>query len=146
MSYITANLRPEDKTEAEAVLGPVHHMDLALAHLGPRSYVVEIDGNPEAAFGASKAVGDHIFHAWMFGTKRAARAVPAVVRFCNTVMWPDLIEAGAQRVEARAMASHFTAHRWLELMGARRRCELPCYGRGGETFYLYDWTRDHDRL
>jgi hypothetical protein len=142
LSYITANMRQEDKAESTAVLGPLHYMDIAAIHLRDRAYVVEVDGNPEAAFGACRIAGDHLWAAWSFGTKRISRAIPIITRFCRDVMVPDLLATDAQRVEARALASHFTAHRWLSAMGASLRCELPCFGRGGETFLLYEWTRD----
>lgn len=142
LSYICANLRAEDKAEAEAAVGPTHYMDLATAHLRDRAYVVEVDGNPEAGFGAIRSAGDHLWNAWLFGTKRIHRAVPRIRSFCRDVMMPDLLSVGAHRVEARALASHFTAHRMLESMGARHRCELPGYGVNGERFILWEWTRE----
>ncbi|TIW05308.1 MAG: hypothetical protein E5V74_03535, partial [Mesorhizobium sp.] len=29
----------------------------------------------------------------------------------------------------------------LDRLGATQRCRLPGYGRNGEDFFLYDWTR-----
>lgn len=143
MSYVCANLRAEDKAEAEAAVGPFHYIDLAAGHLRDRAYIVEVNGNPEAAFGANRSSGDHLWNAYLFGTKRIARAIPRIRAFCREVMMPDLLAIGAHRVEARALASHFTAHRMLESMGAQKRCDLPGYGVHGETFLLYDWNRDH---
>lgn len=142
LSYIAANIRDEDRTEAEAQFGPIHYIDMATAHMRDRAYVVTVDGNPEAAFGAARLVGDHLWVAWSWGTNRIHRAVPIITRFVRDSMVPDLIEQGAWRVEARALASHTGARRWLSRMGATERCSLPQYGRNGEDFILYDWTRD----
>jgi len=39
------------------------------------------------------------------------------------------------------LKGHHTARNWLKRMGATERCELPAFGRSGEDFVLYDWTR-----
>lgn len=111
-------------------------------HLRDRAYVVTLDGNPEAAFGAGRQLGDHLWTAWSWGSERITRCAPIITRFVTQQMVPDLIDQGAWRVEARALASHFQARDWLKRMGATERCELPAYGRNGEDFILYDWTRD----
>lgn len=39
------------------------------------------------------------------------------------------------------MAKHVSAHRWLVRMGAKEQGVLECYGRNGEDFLLFNWTR-----
>jgi len=141
LSYIAANMRPADRADCEAQLGPVHYMELALAHLRDHAYVALVAGNPDCAFGACRLLGDHLWTAWSFGTARIGNAIPAVTRHVRRVMTPDILATSATRMEARAMATNVMACRWLKLMGAAERCDLPGYGRGGETFKLYDWTR-----
>lgn len=143
LSYIASRLRDEDKAEIEAQLGPVHYIDLAAMHMGGSAFVVTLDGNPEAGFGASPMLGNHLWVAWSWGSRRISRCAPIITRFVRESMVPDLVARGAQRVEARALASHHMARNWLIKMGATERCELPCYGRNGETFLLYDWTREN---
>jgi hypothetical protein len=141
LSYIASRMRADDRAEAEAQIGPFHSMDLAAAHLRDVALVALLDGNPEAAFGASRFMGNHLWNAWSWGSPKIGRCAPAITRHVRDVLVPDLIGMGAWRVEARALASHRTARNWLRRMGATERCILPSYGRGGEDFFLYDWTK-----
>lgn len=144
LSYVSSHMRAPDRQEAEAQLGQgIHYIDLAAMHLRDSAFIVTLDGNPEAAFGASRILGQHLWIAWSWGTDRIHRCAPLITRFVRESMIPDLIEQGARRVEARALASHHSARRWLSRMGATERCLLPEYGVNGEDFILYDWTRDH---
>ena len=141
LSYVASRLRGEDRQEIEAQTGPLHYMELAALHLRDSAFIVTLDGNPEAAFGAARFLGDHLWTAWSWGSKRINRCAPIITRFVRQSMVPDLIKKGAWRVEARALKGHHTARNWLKRMGATERCELPAFGRSGEDFVLYDWTR-----
>jgi hypothetical protein len=140
LSYVAANLRPEDREEVACQFEQWTPVLLASLALRDHAYVVEINGNPEAAVGAGQ-VRPGLWIAWSWGTDRMWRAVPTITRFVRDVMIPDIIAQGGQRAEARAMAKNFSAHRWLEKMGATRRCDLPNYGKNGEPFLLFDWTK-----
>lgn len=142
LSYVAANIRAEDKAECEAQMGEIHYMDLAAMHLRDFTNIALLDGNPVCAFGACRAQGEHLWSAWSFSTRHVAPAIPAVTRHIRRVLIPQVTALPeATRVEARAMAANVMACRWLKLMGATERCDLPGYGRGGELFKLYDWTR-----
>ncbi|MER8486026.1 hypothetical protein [Mesorhizobium sp. M1322] len=105
------------------------------------AYVAELDGNPEAGFGAAEQrSGSWI--AWSWGTRRMRRCVPGITRFFHEVLARQVAARGAWRVEARALADNDLALRWLGRLGATERCLLPGYGRNGEDFLLYDWTRE----
>lgn len=145
ISYVASRIRPEDREEVEAQIGAVHYIELAAMHYRDHAYVALVNDNPEAAFGAARVAGNHLWNAWMWGSPRMSRAIPAIGRFVTQTMMPELLDLGANRVEARALAKHHTAQRWLEKMQAHRRCELPCFGINGEPFILYDWTRDEIR-
>jgi hypothetical protein len=141
LSYIAANLRPQDRAEIDCQVPDWHPVHLALSALQGQAYIVEVDGNPEAAFGAGeKRKG--LWVAWSWGTPRIKRAVPYISRFIRDVMGPDILAKGANRVEAFAMAGNGLAERWLTDLGATRRCDLPDYGINGEPFILFDWTRE----
>lgn len=143
ISYVASHIRKEDREEVEAQIGPVHYADLALMHYRDHAYIALVDDNPVAAFGAARVQGQHLWSAWMWGSKRMFRAVPAIGRFVTQTMMPELLDLGANRVEARALAKHHTAQRWLETMGAQQCCRLTDYGINGEEFILYQWTRTH---
>jgi len=141
LSYIAANLRPDDKAEIDCQCEAWKPAQLALAALQGMAYVVTLDGNPEAAFGATEQ-RTGLWIAWSWGGNRMHRCVPAITRFFYEVLGPDVAAQGAWRVEARAMAGNDLAVRWLTRLGAQQRCELPGYGKNGEPFLLFDWTRE----
>jgi hypothetical protein len=141
LSYIAANLRPEDHAEIDCQLDDWTPATVALAALQGFAYVCELDGNPEAAFGAGE-IRSGLWIAWSWGTKRMRRCVPRITQFFYEVLGPQVAAQGAHRVEARAMAGNDLAVRWLNRLGATERCPLPGYGRNGETFLLFDWTRE----
>ena len=141
LSYIASNLRPEDHAEVDCQFDTWTPAQLALTALQGFAYVAEIDGNPEAAFGAGE-VRSGLWIAWSWGSKRMRRCVPRITEFFYEVLGPDVAAKGAHRVEARAMAGNALAVRWLNRLGATERCTLPGYGKSGEDFILFDWTRE----
>ncbi|MER8863238.1 hypothetical protein NKI19_05890 [Mesorhizobium sp. M0751] len=140
LSYIAANLRPEDRAEIDCQFDDWSPALLALTALQGFAYVAELDGNPEAGFGAAEQRSG-LWIAWSWGTRRTRRCVPGITEFFHAVLGPEVAARGAWRVEARALAANDLALRWLARLGATQRCRLPGYGRNGEDFLLYDWTR-----
>ncbi|TIM83607.1 MAG: hypothetical protein E5X41_31375 [Mesorhizobium sp.] len=141
LSYIAANLRPEDRAEIDCQFDEWSPVLLALTALQGFAYVAELDGNPAAGFGAAEQRGG-LWIAWSWGTHRMKRCVPGITEFFHAVLGPQVAARGAWRVEARALAANELALRWLIRLGATQRCRLPGYGRNGEDFLLYDWTRE----
>lgn len=141
LSYIAANLRQEDRHEIECQMDGWNAAALALSAMQGPAYIVELDGNPEAAFGACEQ-RQGLWIAWSWGTVRMARCVPSITRFFYQVLGPHVSKAGAWRVEARPLAGNELAVRWLKRLGATERCVLPSYGKNGEDFLLFDWTRE----
>jgi hypothetical protein len=140
LTYLASRLRPEDEAEVSCQYDNWTPLTLAIACLRDHAYIVELNDNPEAALGAGR-VHSGLWIAWSWGSTRMWRCVPTMTEFVRDVMIPDIIAKGGWRCEARAMASHIKAHRWLKRMGATERCLLPCWGKGGEDFILWDWTR-----
>lgn len=141
LSYIASNLRPDDYAEIDCQFDRWTPADLAIMSLQGPAYVAELDGNPEAAFGAAEQRSG-LWAAWSWGTPRIKRCIPAITKFFWSVLGPEVAAQGAWRVEARPLADNALAERWLSRLGAERRCALPCYGRNGEDFVLFDWTRE----
>lgn len=142
LSYVASRLRPEDEREAACQFEQWSPAMLAAISLKDHAYVVEVDGNPEAAFGACATAHRGLWVAWSWGSVRMWRAVPVVTQFVRSVMIPDIIEQGCWRCEARAMVENTGAHRWLKRMGAKQHSEpLIGWGKNGEDFLLFDWTR-----
>lgn len=142
LTYIGANLRPEDYRETMCQLpeGMLGSSALAGVYQGMTpgwNWVASLNGQPIAAFGF-QPVTTPVWQAWALGTRRMTRAIPAITRWCLD-QEQRLIDAGVRRVEARTIEGHDQAHRWLERLGCARVCELPDHGRDGELFYLYAW-------
>ncbi|MER9449652.1 hypothetical protein [Mesorhizobium sp. M0254] len=141
LSYIAANLRPEDRAEIDCQLDHWSPVLLALTALQGFAYVAELDSNPEAGFGAAEQRSG-LWIAWSWGTRRVKRCVPGITAHFHAVLACQVAARGAWRVEARALAANHLALRWLGRLGATQRCRLLGYGRNGEDFFLYDWTRE----
>jgi RimJ/RimL family protein N-acetyltransferase len=141
LSYIAAHMRASDRAEVEAQIDEWSAVTVAALSLRDFAYVVELNGNPEAAFGCGQ-VRKGYWIAWSWGTDRLTKCLPVMIPFIKEQLQPAVYEAGALRVEARALASHQQARRFLERIGGSFRCVLPAYGKNGEAFVLYDWTRE----
>lgn len=140
LSYIAANLRPEDYAEIDCQFDEWTPLMLAYLSMQGLSWVVTLDGNPEAAFGAHEhRKGFWII--WSWGTKRISRCVPTITDFAHQQLIPHIVNSGAWRAEARPLAANDLACRWLERLGARRQGLLESYGKNGEDFILYEWVR-----
>lgn len=140
LSYVAAHMRASDRAEVEAQIDEWNATLIAALSLRDFAYVVELDRNPEAAFGCGQ-VRRGYWLAWSWGTAKITKCLPAMVAFITQQLQPAVYDAGARRVEARALASHKQARRFLERIGGTYRCDLPAYGKNGEDFCLYDWTR-----
>lgn len=141
LSYIAAHMRAADRAEVEAQIDEWSAVHVAAMSLRDFAYVVELGGNPEAAFGCGQ-VRRGYWVAWSWGTDRLAKCLPVMIRFITEQLQPAVYEAGALRVEARALASHRQARRFLERIGGTFCCDLPAYGKSGEPFVMYYWTRE----
>lgn len=141
LSYVASRLRPEDEREASCQFEQFSPALLATVSLKDHAYCVEVNGNPEAAFGACSTSHKGLWVAWSWMSTKGWRAVPKITEFVRDVMIPDIIAQGCWRCEARAMAENTGAHRWLRRMGAYERCELPGWGKNGEDFRLFEWLR-----
>jgi hypothetical protein len=149
MCWIAAHMRPNDWREISALIGDVPRRDAALMmlassrrpHGGVYAWQVEEDGQPIAAWGFSY-VYEHVASAWSYGTSRMCRAIVPITGW-SQIYLPQLFEAEKQqRVEVRTIEDHDISHKWLRRVGAELECVLPCYGRHGETFHQYVWTRE----
>lgn len=136
VSYILANLCDADRIELECQV-PLQH--LSAVCMASEGWVALLDGQPVQAFGSLPATLS-VRTLWAFGTARRRRAIPAITRFLReqSSRW---VRDGVTRCEARAIVGHPTAHRWLLSLGGEAQ---PCkaWGRNGEDFVLYSWTRE----
>lgn len=142
VSYILANLCEDDERELRLQYADTFALtDLAAIAVAGEAWVALADGQPAEACGLARSeISPHLGIAWAFGTDRRRRAIPALTRHIRERVYYWLRD-GVRRVEARAIADHYTAHRWLIGLGAQA-LPLPAWGRNGEDFTLFWWTRE----
>lgn len=141
-SYVFANLRPLDCHEAFCQIDhrvKTHEVAWWSIQIG-ESWVAYLKGRPVMVFGYMP-MNVAAVSIWAMGTKHATRVVPAVTRHVVLDVIPSLIERGYHSMEARSIIEHEQAHRWMESTGAVRSGEPFPYGRDGELFQLFRWTR-----
>lgn len=144
LTYIAANMRPEDWREIECQFpeGITSFEIAALAGQFGEAWVATSSSQPVAAFGAAPLTYN-VLSVWAWGTKGMRRAIPAIGRFLRDERAPDWIASGVTRLEARSIAGHHSAHRWMTSLGATSQ-PCPEWGRRGEDFILFSWTRAKD--
>jgi hypothetical protein len=143
MLHIAHNLRARDREELFATRYGDDPAGIArdAVHTGAFRWGVYHDGTPIAAVGAMPR-WPRVWSAWAYGTDDWPLGVRAVTKHVRNFMLPALYNAGAIRVDALSLASHTDARRWLELLGANAEFTLDNWGKNGETFVSYVWTRD----
>lgn len=140
-SYVTANLRPADRAEIWCQL-PDAVTTAQLAHwslVNGEGYIARYRGQPVAFFGTSPMTVA-CFSVWAMGTRYLPRAARAIGNFVLDDIVPRRIAEGYRSAEARAMASHDQARKWIAGLGGEALGEPFPYGKADEPFVLYRWT------
>jgi len=107
-------------------------------------WAATIEDRPVALIGAvPKWPG--AWNVWAFGTWEWADAAITLTRHVRKYMIPRLFAAGARRAECLAMEANTSSCRWLEFLGAERETTLDNYGKGGQTFVHYCWSRERTK-
>ncbi len=140
-SWVVANMRDLDRQECYAQLDErVTTARLAEWMLmGGRSYVAYLGDDPVMFFGTTPMT-INCFSVWAVGTDRIGRAIPEASRLLLDHEVPRRIAEGFTCAEARAIATHGKAHRWIESLGGVKHGPAFEYGKAGEFFVLYRWT------
>ncbi|MHA7777394.1 hypothetical protein [Roseibium sp. M-1] len=144
-SFIAANMRGEDFREIACLWEDWDTRALGVCALETAVpgmvWSVWYDGQPAAAYGFSHASAfdpDH-WQAWAFGTDRFRRCVPLITRHLRDLR--PVLERDCRRLQVISQKDHDIAHRWIRTLGGALEGVLKSYGRGGEDFCLYAWTR-----
>jgi hypothetical protein len=140
---VATNMREKDKEEIYATRWTDSPIDLAESVMrshGPK-WAVWTEAGPVAVAGAA-LMWPGVWSVYAFGTDDFRRVAPYLTRHIRRVMMPGLVLAGAHRAECRSLGTHTEAHEWLEKLNATREADLPRYGRNGEDFVLFSWTKE----
>jgi hypothetical protein len=103
-------------------------------------FVALKDGKPTATWGANERL-PKVWNCWMYATDNWMEVALAVTRHIHKVVRPAVVNSGASRLDCWSMEGHDIAHRWLEMLGARREASLEDYSSERKTYYCYSWTR-----
>lgn len=151
-SFVAANMRRQDVAEIGAVVDVSNRAGIAATLLMASGFdnpnpnlrwakIAYIKGQPVAVFGFASAA-PHIVSGWAYGTQRMARAIPEISRYSLKFLAPRMIAAGVRRAEVRSHVDHDLSHKWLISVGAALETPEPFeYGREGQLFLRYAWTR-----
>lgn len=139
---VARNLRERDREELFATSWTDTAEEVAerAAAAGAMRWVACLDGEPVALIGVTPR-WPKVWQAWAFGTDHWPRVVLSLTRHARRFMLPAVFHSGAIRVECYALESHTDARRWLVALGAQAERTLPDWGKQGETFVVYRWTR-----
>jgi hypothetical protein len=141
--HVVHNMRAKDKEEIYATQwndDPTSFSNQVLLS-GDFGFVLHADdGEPVVCCGAVP-VWAGVWSVWMFATDRFDEIAMSVHKFGRRVFFPSLDAAGWHRLECRSLATHEIAHRWLEVLGAYKESETANYGKNGEAFMVYCWTK-----
>lgn len=140
---IARNMRQRDQEEIYATHFGADPAELAAGVVasGAFRWAAYIDGRPVAAIGAAPR-WPRVWTVWAFGTDEWNKVVLALTRHVKRFMIPAIFNSGALRADCNAMETHADARRWLEHLGAYPEKVMDNWGKNGETFVCYCWTRE----
>lgn len=145
VSYIAGKLRPGDQREVFCQL-PANISAREIGYICTRpgtSFVAYWKGMPVMVFGFDAiTLAGNALNAWAFGTKDSPHIIGDLTRWVGDTLLPGWLSSGVTRIEARSIADHSTAHRWLKTLGAVEEGHLTGLGRDGEKFILFAWHRN----
>lgn len=141
--HVTLNMRAKDAEEIFATQWSDDREAFAssIMKCGGFGYVLHADDGEPVVAGGAVPIWPGVWSVWMFATDRFGEVAIATHRFAKEVFFPILNDVGYVRLECRSMASHTVAHRWLESLGGHREAVVSSYGKDGQNFILYCWTK-----
>lgn len=155
LSYIVRNMREQDRAECFATCYPVlddsptsddelmiqRTFDAANRH--GCGWIASFAGEPIAVIGISM-MWPGVASVWMYATDSFDKVGLALTRWARKAIFQIMSDANIHRAQCWSLSAHDTAHRWLRHLGATEECVAPGYGRGGETFHLFGWSKGRD--
>lgn len=144
VTFVARRMRALDRAEIFATRwdddpDAVAAETVALARIGCVAWNGTGDAGEPVAVACAMPLWPGVWSIGLYATDAWPAVARQVTRWIKRTI-PALIAAGGHRAECRSLATHATAHRWMERLGAVREAVLTGYGRNRETFYLYAWT------
>lgn len=141
--HVCRNMRQADREEIFATRWRDDPDDVARDSLAAPGFkwMAVRDGVPEAVVGV-RPMWPGVWCAWAYGTPQFQQVSRHLTRHIQRVIMPALVLARAHRLEAHSIVTHVEAHQWLEYLGAARERTIREFGKGGEDFIVFAWTRE----
>lgn len=143
---VAENMRPRDRDEIFATRWDDAPERVAqdVVNTGAFRWGAYLNGDPVAMLGVHPR-WPNVWTAWAFATPEWRKVVIPVTRHVRHFILPALFNAGAHRVDCLALETHKDARKWLTYLGATPEKSLDKWGKSGETFVSYVWTREHTK-
>ena len=143
--FISERLRAWDRKEIFALMWSDSPIDLATtcAQLAANAFTLHGDDETPIAYVGAIPLWPGFWKVWMFATDDFRKIGLRATTWVKQHFIKGIVEAGAVRAECQSMDGHVEAHRWLEVLGAEREGEHDSYGKNGEIFVTYKWTKNN---
>lgn len=147
--YVAERMRERDVEEFMAVSPFAERSDLVDALVErygehPDVIVAYGENGPVAVGGLvhhRPRVGTLLF----FASDDLPKIGPDLTRFIKQRLFPGYTAKGTHRIECASIAGYEETHRWLGVLGLKEECQMSKYGRDGQDFVQFSWTRDDGR-
>ena len=141
--YILDNLRERDRQEIYATRWDEDADALAneLCAMGEFRWAAYLDGRPVAAIGAAPR-WPGVWSVWAFGTDDWNKVILTLTRHVRDFMIPAIHYSGFHRADCLALETHEDARKWLTFLGGEQEEKLDNWGKNGENFVVYRWSRE----
>lgn len=145
--YVAERMRESDFREFSAVSFARDRRQLA--ELMTKIYgehpggICAYSGDEPVAVGAMVEGRPNVVTLMFFATDALNEIAIPLTRFIRNNLFPRYREEGIHRIECISIDGHTAAHRWIRLLGLERETgPMLGYGKNGETFFQFAWTRD----
>jgi hypothetical protein len=155
LMFVVRNMRQIDRDEVFATGfsmppdGPMTDDDMMVQQTFDAAtrdgcgWIASLNGEPIAAIGMT-LLWPGVVSVWMFATDSWPKVALALTRWAKKAIFQIMSDANIHRAQCWSLSGHDTAHRWLRHLGATEECVSPNYGRSGETFHLFGWSKGRD--
>lgn len=136
--YVCRQIRESDRRELMATCWEDDLDELAVRVFKSWGNFIWVAGTDEpiAILGMSP-MWPGVWGAFMFATDKIHQIGLPLTRAARTVIIPAVLDTDCHRIEARSVAGHHEAHRWLGALGFHEEAVLRRYGKGGEDFKVF---------
>lgn len=145
--FVLDRVRADDRREIEATMPvrPAETLPMQIARACRFGLVAAADDGEPVAVVAAAEVWPGVWQVGMFATDRWSCVAHPVTRWIRRALMPALLDAGAHRAHCYALADRPASEDWLRHLGAQDEGFLRGFGRNGEDFVIYAWSKNDVR-